>query len=311
MPLFSWFNSKLSRMSGSWLIFCGALLWSTAGAVVKSFATDPLLLAGVRSLLGGVVLSVFIRPRKIRFDRWLLGAILFYTAMVACVITAFRLTNATLVIAMQYTAPIWLFVLNWCLTKKPAKERVLVLLLIVAAMLLFVLQPSSAASLRGNLLALCMGILFAGLTFCLKKIRQENPLGIVALLNLGSALILLPVAFALPGVTIYVAPGDWLYILYLAIFQLSAGYFFYMLGLQKVTPQKGALLAVWELVLTPVWAFLLVRELPSPQVAAGSLLLIAALFWDNRLDGLARAGAGGLAAALESHEQDETRRERA
>ena len=290
MSVFSLLNSKLERLPGSWLIFIGALCWSTAGAVVKSFDTDPLLLAGLRSLLGGLVLSIFIRPRKICFDKWLLLLILFYTGLIACALNAFRLTSATLVIAMQYTAPIWIFLLNWLLIKKPAKEKVPVMLLILGGVLIFLLEPVSALTARGNLLALNMGITFAGVSICLKRVRHDNPLGVVAVMNLGGSLILLPLALLLPGANMQVNAGDWLYILYLAIFQLSAGYFFFMLGMQKVTPQKGTLLCVWELALTPVWAFLMVRELPGLHVAAGTLLLMFALFWDNRVDGRKQPG---------------------
>jgi len=278
------FINKLERLPGAWLIFFGALCWSTAGAVVKSFGTDPLFLAGLRSLLGGLALSVFIRPRKIRFDKWLLLLILFYTGMVICAISSFRLTTATLVIAMQYTAPIWLFLFNWLLKKKPERGRIPVMLLIIAAVLIFLLERVPAATGRGNLIALNIGITFAGISVCLKKVRNDNPLGVVAVMNLGGALIILPIALLLPGVSIHVNAADWPYILFLAVFQLSGGYFFYLLGIQKVTPQKGTLLCVWEVVLATVWAFLVVREIPSLHVAAGTALLLAALFWDNRVD---------------------------
>ena len=285
MNIFARINSKLDRLSGSWLIFLCALCWSTAGAVIKSFDTDPLFLAGLRSLLGSLALSVFIRPRKIHFDKWLLLLILFYTGMVSCVVCSFRLTSATLVIAMQYTAPVWLFLLHWLINRRPETKRAPVMLLIVAAVLLFLLEPVGSSTARGNLLALNMGILFAGTSVCLKKVRHDNPLGVVAVMNLGGALILLPLALLLPGVSIHVNAGDWIYIIFLGIFQLSAGYVFYTLGLKKVTPQKGTLLCVWEMVLTPVWAFLMVREMPSLYVAGGTLLLMLALFWDNRVDG--------------------------
>jgi len=284
MSFISLINSKLERLPGSWLIFLGALCWSTAGAVVKSFETDPLFLAGLRSLLGGLVLSVFIRPQKICFDKWLLLLILFYTGMVSCVIYSFRLTSATLVIAMQYTAPIWLFALDWLRAKKPEIVRAPVMLLMIAAILLFLLEPTTTSAARGNIMALNMGILFAGVSVCMKKVRHDNPIGVVAVMNLGVAIILLPFVLVLPGVTMHVNADDWPYILFLAIFQLSIGYCFYLQGLKKVTPQKGTLLSVWELVLTPVWALLMIREIPSLQVMVGTLLLIGALIWDNRVD---------------------------
>ncbi|MCL2496421.1 MAG: DMT family transporter [Clostridiales bacterium] len=288
MSFYTSINRQLERMPGSWLIFVGALCWSTAGAVVKNFETNPLFLVGLRSLLAGLTLSFAIRPRKIRFDKWLLFLVLFATGMMVCAITSFRLTSATLVIAMQYTAPIWLFFFNWLVNRKLEKSRLPVMLLIVAGILLFLLEPADGATATGNLLALNMGLCFAGVSVCMKRMKHDNPLGVVALMNLGTALIVLPFCLILPGVSLHVGVNDWLYILYLAIFQLSAGYLFYMLGLKKVTPQKGALLCVWELVLTPVWAFLIVHEIPSFFVAAGALTMVAALFGDNYVDHIGR-----------------------
>ena len=284
MSIFTAIDRQLARMPGSWLIFVGALCWSTAGAVVKSFETHPLFLAGLRSLLAALVLGFAIRPSKIRFDRWLFLLILFATGMMVCAITAFRLTSATLVIAMQYTAPIWLFFPHWLISKKPENSRLPVMLLIALGILLFLLEPVDGMTAAGNLLALNMGFCFAGVSVCMKRLKHDNPLGVVALINLGAALIILPLCLILPDVSLSVGGNDWLYILYLALFQLSAGYLFYLLGLKKVTPQKGALLCVWELVLTPVWAFLIVHEIPSLFVAGGSLTMVAALFFDNYVD---------------------------
>jgi drug/metabolite transporter (DMT)-like permease len=202
---------------------------------------------------------------------------------------------------MQYTAPIWLFLFSWLRNKKPEKQKIPVMLLIVGAVLLFLLEPVAASTARGNLIALNMGILFAGTSVCLKNVKHDNPLGVVAVMNLGVSFILLPLALVLPGASIHVKASDWPYILFLAIFQLSAGFFFYLQGLQKVSPQKGTLLCVWEIVLTPVWALLMVREIPSLHVVAGTLLLMFALFWDNRVDGRIKLTKNGLTAALKGN----------
>jgi drug/metabolite transporter (DMT)-like permease len=198
--------------------------------------------------------------------------------------TTFRLTAAVVVIAMQYTAAVWIFLFNWLIKKQFDKRRIVIMTMIIAAILLFVLFPVPYSTPWGNWLALAMGILFAIMAGCLKKVRHDNPIGLISVCNFGTAILVLPLCFIIPGIPLYIGATDWLFIVYLAIFQLSAGYIFFTLGIKKVTPQKATLLSMWEFVLTPVWAFLVVREVPTTLVWVACALLIGALIWDNRLD---------------------------
>ena len=277
-------TNRLGNISGAWLVFLAALAWSMAAGVVKVFDTHPLLLVGLRSLIGGLVLAATIRPKKIVFDRWLLLTIIVYTCMVTVTINALRMTAAAVVIAMQYTAPLWIFLVIWLVSKKLDKQRLVVMIIIAAAISLFLIFPVPGTTGGGNWLALLLGILFAAMSVCLKKLRHDNTLGIVSIFNLGAALIVLPLCLILPDVPLYVGPTDWLFIAFLGIFQLTAGYVFYSLGIKKVTPQKATLLGMWQFVLAPIWAFLAVGELATPIVWVACILLIGALLWDNRID---------------------------
>ena len=84
-----------------------------------------------------------------------------------------------------------------------------------------------------------------------------------------------------PGYQVHIELSAIPYVLFLGLFQLSGGYIFYMMGVRKAGPQKASILGAWEFVLTPVWAFLLVRELPTVYGAVGWVVLLAAVLIEN------------------------------
>ena len=286
MAIWQTLKQRFDNLSGAWLVVLAAVAWSSAGAVVKSFDTHPLLLVGTRSLIGGLALAALIRPQKIVFDRWLLFTIICYATFSLVAMTTLRLTAAVVVIAMQYTAPVWIFLVGWIFKKQYDKKRIVVMALICVAMILFLVFPVPGSAVWGNWLSLMMGVLFALISVCLKKVRHNNPIGVIAICNLGTAALVLPLCFIIPGIPLHIGPTDWLLIAYLAVFQLSAGYVFYTLGIKKLNPQKATLLSMWEFILTPLWAFIVVREMPTLIVWLACALLVAALVWDNRLDSL-------------------------
>ena len=58
------------RLSGGVMVFLGAFLWSLCSALVKSVKLDPFLILGLRSLLAGITLAAFIRPKQLRWHGW-------------------------------------------------------------------------------------------------------------------------------------------------------------------------------------------------------------------------------------------------
>lgn len=276
--------SYFEKMPGNLLIFFGALLWSTAGGVIKSFELDEFLLPAVRALLAGVVLLPFLRPRQIVWDRYLLGMILTYAGLSFSILIALRYTTAANAIALQFTAPIWIFFWDLCVQRRlPSLRRLLPLICMALGVGIILLEPKSGSSLAGNLLALLAGLSFAGISRFLPRVRAGGGLSTIALINLCAGTLMFLPQLLLPNCSVHVPLNVWPYLLYLSVFQLSAGYVFYYAGLRKVSTQKATILSTWELVLTPVWAFLLVGELPTLYGAVGWLVLLAAVMLENLL----------------------------
>jgi drug/metabolite transporter (DMT)-like permease len=102
--------------------------------------------------------------------------------------------------------------------------------------------------------------------------------------NLFVVAIALPLAWPLPETS----GGDWALLVYLGTAQVALAYRLLVHAVARVPALEASLLALFEPVLNPLWAFLLLAETPSPWAFAGAATLASVT--------LARAAAGSRTA---------------
>ena len=281
--MFKKIAAAIDRLPGEWLVFISAFLFSTAGGVTKSFQMDAVLLPGVRSMLAGLVLLPFLRPKKIVWDRWLLLLIASFTGLVLCILCAIRFTTASNALALQFTTPLFICLGNWIfLHKRPSLRRALPIIIMLIGIIVILCEPNTGTNFKGNLFGVGAGLAFAGVSVSLNKVRAGGYLSTITLLNLAAGVIILVPLLLWPGYQVHIDPKAIPYVLFLGLVQLSGGSIFYMMGVRKAGPQKASILGAWEFVLTPVWAYLLVRELPTVYGAIGWVILLIAVLIENR-----------------------------
>lgn len=281
--MFKKIAALIDRLPGEWLVFISAFLFSTSGGVTKSFQMDAFLLPGVRSMLAGLVLLPFLRPKKIVWDRWLLTLIASFTGLVLCILCAIRFTTAANALALQYTTPLFICLGDWIFRhKRPSARRLAPIVIMLVGIIVILCEPNTGTNFVGNLFGIGAGLAFAGVSVSLNRVRAGGYMSTIALLNLAAGAIILIALLLWPGYRIHIELSAIPYVLYLGLVQLSSGYIFYMMGVRKVGPQKASILGAWEFILTPVWAFLLVRELPTVYGAIGWVVLLIAVFIENR-----------------------------
>jgi drug/metabolite transporter (DMT)-like permease len=109
---------------------------------------------------------------------------------------------------------------------------------------------------------------------CMRGLRGENPVWLVALCHLVAAGCLLPWMLA---------RGTWPSVpqlLVLAVFgalQMATPYLCMMRGLQSVSPQEAVGIGLLEPVLLPLWVLLVWGEVPSWWTVAGAGLILTGL----------------------------------
>ena len=277
-------NKTKIHISGLWMVFFAALFWSTNAPLVKLVKLDPIFVCGLRALIAGIALAPFIRPKQLEWNWWLVAYIISYCCLSLSVIISLKMTSAIIAVGMQYTGPLWLFVLAIIQKEKIDKRSIITICAITFGMMLFMLDDSKESNSIGNLLALTEGIFFAGVTLSSKNVGKKNPIGATAIANLATALIVfgfLPPKFA----ELLTIPGSqWPIMLFLGIFQVGIGYTLYLIGNKTVSPQKASIVALWEMILGPVWVAIFLKEFPSAIVITGLVIILCGLTVNSQIN---------------------------
>jgi drug/metabolite transporter (DMT)-like permease len=275
----------LPALTGSVLVLLGAICWSLNSPLVKYLPLDPFLICALRSVIAGMVLLPLLRPRKIHWNRWLIAYCVSYCALCLSVIVALSRTSAAIGVGMQYTATVWLFLLLWYRTGYFNRRAFLPVLVIMVGVVCFMLSGGSGDSdSLGNAIALTEGIFFAAMSLSSKKATQENVLGLTALGNLFTGALvfgLFPSArMALPAMT----GQEWIFMLILGVVQVAGGYGFYNLGVQKIPARKASVLALWEMILGPLWVALFLHQYPNAMVLTGFAIILVGMVLDAKVE---------------------------
>lgn len=272
------------RNSGIVLVFLSAVFWSLNAPLVKFLMANPLLICGLRSIIAGITLMPFIRWRRLNWTPWMAVYICSYCALCISIILALSKTSAAIAIGMQYTATIWLFLTTIFITKKINKKTFVPVCIIFTGVIFFMCSGTDKSSSSGNIIALLEGIFFAFMSVGAKKSAGTNPVGLTAIANLFTGIFVFTV---FPSTAHYIralSTGDWIVLLILGVIQIGAGYGFYNMGIQKISAQKASVIALWEMILGPVWVALFLKEYPSPVVLAGFVIILAGMLLDAKLN---------------------------
>ncbi|ABS26596.1 DMT family transporter [Anaeromyxobacter sp. Fw109-5] len=257
------------------LILAAAVLWSTAGAAIKSSGLDAWQIAGGRSLVAGLFLLAVVREtRRLPTLRVLLVSVA-YAFTVVMFVVATKLTTAANAIFIQDAAPLFVLVLSPLLLRElPTRGELLAVPVYALGLGLFFLDELSAGQVTGNLVALGSGVAFAFSIIGLRLLRHDGPAALVYG-NLIAAAATLPLALAGPAPT----PLDVGLVVYLGVFQLGLAYLCFSRGLLHTPAVEASLLMLLEPVLNPIWTFLVAGERPGPWALAGGAVVLAATAW--------------------------------
>lgn len=270
-------------LSGSMLVFLGAVFWSLNAPLVKFLGLDPYMMCGLRAIIAGIALSPFIRPKQLNWNGWMVLYLLGYCALSLSIILALKMTSSPVAIGMQYTAVIWLFLVHWLTSRRFDMHSFAPVFVILVGVVFFMCSGTDGASTVGNLIALCEGVFFACMTMGAKKASGTNALGMTAVGSLFTGVVVLSLFPASTATITAMSMLDWTIMLILGVVQIGCGYALYNLGVQRVSPQKASVLALWEMILGPVWVMLFLKEYPSIPVVIGFVIILIGMLLDAGL----------------------------
>jgi len=282
-------SPDLSVARGRLCIALAAVLWSTSGAFVKLLSRDtalglntplpdPLQLAFYRVLFAGLVLLPALRRRDISFRPVMVVMAVSFAVMNALFVSAMAQGSAANAILLQYTAPMWLYLASVWLLRESADRRssqALVIGLIGIAVIVRGGWNEGQLPIVG--IALGSGVAYAGVLICLRVLRQASPRWLTVVNHLFGALALVPLLclHALPSLR----PVQFGVLILFGAVQMALPYWLVSRGLRVVSPQEAGIITLLEPVLNPLWAYLVVGEVPPEATRAGGAFILAALVW--------------------------------
>jgi drug/metabolite transporter, DME family len=257
------------------LILSAAVLWSTAGAAIKSAGLDAWQIAGGRSLIAALFLFAAVREARVRPSGRVVLVSIAYAFTVVLFVLATKLTTAANAIFIQDTAPVWVLLLSpWLLRELPTRGELLAVPIYAAGLGLFFLDELSAGQVAGNVVAAVSGICFALAIIGLRILRHDGPAALFYG-NVLAAVATLPVWPAGPEATAV----DLALLVYLGIFQLGLAYLAFSRGVTGTPAIEASLLILLEPVLNPIWTFLVMGERPGPWAFVGGAVVLGATAW--------------------------------
>ncbi len=254
-----------------------AVLWSTGGAFLKSMPhVNWMMIAGVRSLIAGILFLPGLRHPRPPAGK-LAAVVVLYAAVVTTLMGSMQLGTAAQGIWLQYTAPAVVAVWVWRFQgQRPRPMEMVALLLTGFAISLIVTGGAGASHYYSLLLGLVSGVVYGLLIVTLKDLADTPAPAIHAWTNLGTAALVLPIAFLLrvPAPT---APAELGTLAVMAAFQLALPYFLFQRALARSRALEASIILLLEPILNPIWAYLVAHEVPSGRVIAGCALIACGL----------------------------------
>lgn len=260
------------------LVLAAAIIWSTGGLFIKWTSLSGLELSFGRSLLAAITVAIFTRREGFGINRVTAVASLLYAALLLLFVLATKETTAANAIFLQYTAPLYVLILEPLFYKEKFRRRdLLTVIACVVGMSLFFVGKLRPQDVTGNLLALASGLCFA-LYFLLLRhssSRDVNRASSVIYGNLLVVLIAAPAGLAaLPRLGLH----DGLAVLYLGVVQIGVAYTLFTLGMSRgIRSLDAGIVGYIEPVLNPIWVFLVLGERPSKWALIGGAIIISAV----------------------------------
>ncbi|MER3428700.1 MAG: EamA family transporter [Pyrinomonas sp.] len=267
-----WLRSPLA------MIVLAAVLFSTGGLFIKLSALSAFELSCGRSLFAAATVALLTRRQGFKTNSITLLSAALYAVLLLLFVVATKLTTAANAIFLQYTAPVYVLVLEPLLYDERFRfTDLLVVVCCLFGMALFFVGKLSPADIGGNIAALISGLCFALFMLLLRhpRARAVNSAAPVIYGNLLLAALTAPAFIA--GIE-KLSLRELAIVGYLGTVQIGLAYVFFTRGIARGARSLDAgIIGYIEPVLNPLWVFLTLGERPSSWALLGGAIIITAV----------------------------------
>ena len=293
-----------SGTSGSLLVACAAVCWSSGGLIARLVTTTPWTTSFWRSVSAAVFLAVVLsiaRRRSIvaqcREGGWPIAAVAVCMALAStCFIFSLAYTSVANTLILISTGPYVAGLLGWLWLGERVPPRTwLSMGVALAGAVIMVSDSYSRGTIIGDLLALVMAVSFATATVLVRRHPETPMTPAAALATFLTALLALP--FAQPFA---IGSRDLLLLTLFGVGNYGIGFLLFMAGARRIPAAQSALVGMLETVLGPLWVWLVLNEQPGVATLTGGALILAALLGNSLVGSVSLETARRYRATPES-----------
>ena len=282
-----------SQRTGTLYVLLAATLFSFGGLFFKIVPWHALAINSARNMISASIVFAFIRAtkHKIRINPTVLIGALCVLGTNNLYSLANKLTTAGNTIILQFTAPIFIIVLNASIFKvRPKKDDIIACVLVLIGIGFFVVDGLAAGNMLGNALALLSGLSYAGV-FMLNSTEKSDPLSSVFIGQTVSLFIGLPFLLQVQAPTGSAIAA----VVALGVLQQGLAFVLFTRGLKTTPAITASLITGIEPILNPLWVALFYKEVFTPVAMAGAVIVFVTVLAYNYHKGKqqpAEAGEG-------------------
>lgn len=268
------------RRQGQLMILVAAVLWSTAGIGQRSLdATAATQVAG-RALFAALTLflavAVLERSGTLRafrtMGRWGLAFAVLMAISSGTFMLALNHTSVANVLFMQAASPMFAAALGWALLGDAIGARTALAIAVAAVGVAVMVVGSLESGVFGTVLPFVMTLSFAGVVVIARHRSEVSMLPGTCL----SQLIVFAVAVPLASFGA-VGARDWATLAALGAFQMGTALLLLTVGARLIAPAEVALISLIEVVLGPLWVWLVYDERPTATTLIGGAIVLVAV----------------------------------
>ncbi|MDP5290929.1 DMT family transporter [Oceanimonas sp. CHS3-5] len=257
---------------GVLLTLAGVTVLSLDALLIRLIGADHWSLLFWRGLLLSLSVGVLCRPKTRLPRRLMLGSALCYAATTITFVLAVRLTSVANTLIILAAAPLVGALLSRILLKEQITLRTWLAMALCMAGLMMVMSGSGDSNLAGDSAALLCAASLGGKLVCDRAARPAN----MAPALVPAGLIIALVGFTqAPVLTVPAADALWLGLLGLGVVPLA--YVLISQGPRYLPAAEVGLLLLLEMLLGPLWVWLILNEPPGQEAILGGLVVLTAL----------------------------------
>lgn len=264
---------------GCCYMFLTAICWSLAGVLIRFNSQTGLMISTVCSCIAFLFNILFYR------QKWIINKTVIFVAICQYImgitfIYANQLTTVGNAIVLQYTSMIFVLIYQSIDERKLPKKRQLgIVFMVVVGMFLFFFDDISFEGMIGNILAIISGLFF-GLQFYVNSKEQADAYTSTQLSYFISMLGICFVFKDLPTIQ----STEWMTMIISGVIQTALGGIFFAKGIVLIEAFTANVICMSEVILAPLWAYLIFHETISLMSLVGGTLIILGILFNIMFD---------------------------